>query len=97
MQKYKDLNNNVHAIGEGFEHLLPAGSVKISGAEAIVLLTPAPETPQEASDRKDAQVEIEIGTDTVRIIMEILIPLINPSLNVTDIINQAKSTRRLEL
>ena len=32
--KYKDSNNEVHQIPEGFEHLLPAGCVQITDAEA---------------------------------------------------------------
>ena len=95
--KYKDLNNNVHDIEEGFEYLLPSGSVKITDAQATALLKPPPETPDEANTRKDSQVEAEIGTDVVRIIMETVVPLIDPSLSVTDIINRAKAKRKLEL
>jgi hypothetical protein len=94
MQKYKDPDNKVHEIDEKFEHLLPAGSVKITDEEAIILLTPSPE---EIEARKDRQIETELGNDMVRVLMETLVPLINPSLNVTDIINQAKAKRKGEL
>ena len=46
---------------------------------------------------KDKTVSAELGTDAIRIVMETLIPLINPSLNVTDIISQAKAIRKAEL
>tara|TARA_R110000803_G_scaffold3373_4_gene11431 strand:- start:86 stop:349 length:264 start_codon:yes stop_codon:yes gene_type:complete len=32
--KYKDSNNEVHQIEEGYEHLLPAGCIQITDAEA---------------------------------------------------------------
>ena len=95
--KYKDLNNNVHDIVAGFEYLLPSGSVSITDAQATVLLIPTPETPQEANSRKDAQVEAELGTDSLRVVMSTLLGLINPLLNVTEIIEQAKAARRAEL
>ena len=48
MEKYK-VNDKVHEIEVGFEHLLPVGAVKISDAEAIDLLKP---TLQEAKELK---------------------------------------------
>ncbi|BEV15156.1 phage tail protein [Herbaspirillum sp. DW155] len=45
MQKYKDLNGQVHELdSEYFEYLLPPGSVKITDAEAAELLAPSPAT-----------------------------------------------------
>jgi len=41
MKKFKDVNNKVHEIEEGFEHLLPVGATEITDAEAISLLTPS--------------------------------------------------------
>jgi len=41
MQNYKDKNGGVHALdSDEFEYLLPLGCVKISQAEADVLLAP---------------------------------------------------------
>jgi hypothetical protein len=98
MQNYKDSDNNVHVLeSEKFKHLLPVGSVKITQAQADVLSAPPVKTSAEINADKDARVEAELGSDMVRIIMETIIPLINPSLNVTDIINQAKAKRKSEL
>ena len=36
--KYKDSNNEVHQIPEGFERLLPTGCVQITDAEADTLI-----------------------------------------------------------
>ena len=43
MKTFKDINNKVHEIEEGFEHLLPEGSVEITQAEADDLLAPTAE------------------------------------------------------
>jgi len=43
MKKFKDINNKVHEIEEGFEHLLPADSIEITDQEAIELQAPTPE------------------------------------------------------
>jgi len=48
MEKYK-VNNKVHEIEAGFEHLLPIGAVKITDAGAIDLLKP---TLQEGKELK---------------------------------------------
>ena len=56
-----------------------------------------PETVPQANARKDAQVNQELGTDTVRIIIETLLPYIDAGLNPSDIINEAKAKRRGEL
>lgn len=37
---FKDTNNKVHEIEEGFEHLLPVGAVEITQAEADALRAP---------------------------------------------------------
>ena len=98
MQNYKDTNNKVHALeSEEFEYLLPAGSVKITQEQADILNTPPKKTPAEIDAEKVTRVNAELGTDAIRILIEILIPLINPSLNAEDIINQAKAKRKLEL
>jgi len=101
VQKYKDTNNKVHDIEEGFEHLLPIGSVKITDAQTEALLKAPPETPVEARARKDAQVETELGSDTIRILIEALIPIITDdsikSMSAIDVLNLVKSNRRAEL
>lgn len=40
VKKYKDLKGKIHEIEEGFEHLLPSGSVEITDNEANDLLFP---------------------------------------------------------
>jgi len=102
MQNYKDINNNVHALEvEEFEYLLPTGSVKITDVQAEALLKAPPETPAEANTRKDAQVEIELGSNAIRILIEVLIPIIADnsiaSMSSTDVLNIAKANRRAEL
>lgn len=47
MKKFKDTNNKVHEIEEGFEHLLPSGTVEITEQEAAELLAPPPPTAEE--------------------------------------------------
>ena len=102
MKYYKDTDNNVHALdSEEFESLLPSGSVKITEAQATALLEGAPETPTEADARKDAQVEYELGTNTVRVLMEALIPAIQDgSINAitpADFVAKVKANRKAEL
>lgn len=58
--KYKDSNNTVHQIEEGYEHLLPSGGVKITDAEAAVLLTPPPPTAQEITAQVKAEAQRRI-------------------------------------
>ena len=41
MKKFKDTNNQVHEIEDGFEHLLPIDAIEISDAEVIDLLAPS--------------------------------------------------------
>jgi len=48
-KKFKDLNNNIHEIKEGFEYLLPNGCTEITDAEAVDLLKP---TLQETKELK---------------------------------------------
>ena len=40
---FKDTNNKVHEIEEGFEHLLPADAIEITQAEADALRAPTTE------------------------------------------------------
>jgi len=57
MLKFKDQNDNVHEVEEGFESLLPPNSIKITEAEASVLQTPSPPTEQEIEDIKTLQAD----------------------------------------
>jgi len=43
IKKFKDTDNKVHEIEEGFERLLPSGCVEITDSEADELLAPTPE------------------------------------------------------
>jgi len=97
MKKFKDLDNKAHEIEEGFEHLLPGGSVEINQAEFDVLTAPPAPTAQEIEDAKNARIESEMGSDAIRILMETLLPYINPSLNIANVINEAKAKRKAEL
>ncbi len=54
MKIYKDKNNKVHEIEEGFEHLLPIGSVEITQAEADILLAPTAEELEEKRKQENA-------------------------------------------
>jgi len=60
MKKFK-ANNEVHEIEEGYERLLPIGAIEISDAEAAILLTPDPMTPQEEDDAKTLEADIEVN------------------------------------
>lgn len=52
MRHYKAPDNSVHVLDdESFEHLLPAGSVPITQAEADALRAPPPELPGRAQFR----------------------------------------------
>ena len=42
MPHYKDTNNNIHFIEREFAHMLPAGSVEITDAEAQAIQNPPP-------------------------------------------------------
>lgn len=103
-KKFKDGNNKVHEIEEGFEHLLPGNFddyVEINQAEADILTAPTPLTAQEINDNKDAQVEAELGGDNIRILVSIFKQIISDgtiaSKTPDEIINQAKAARRNEL
>jgi len=94
MQNYR-AGNKVHVLdSEEFKYLLPPNAVKITQAQADALLI---KTSAEIEAEKNTRVESELGTDVVRILMETLIPLIDPSLNVGTVINQAKASRKAEL
>jgi len=62
MKKFK-VNNEVHEIEEGFEHLLPMGSVEITAEEAAALLAPTTEE-QTAIDEAQRVKDINIETVT---------------------------------
>ena len=57
MALWKDSNNGIHddMNGEAI-HLLPAGCVPITKAEADILLAPQPPTPQQQRDAIQAQI-----------------------------------------
>lgn len=55
-----------------------------------------PRTPQEISAEKDERIKAEF-TPNVLLALEVLIPLIDPTLNITSVINQAKAKRKTEL
>ncbi|MCK4822902.1 hypothetical protein KA005_44480 [bacterium] len=100
MKSFK-VNNKVHEIEEGFEYLLPVGAIQITDEEAVILLTPAPLTEQEIDYAKTSQVESEIGTDVVRVIIETIVPMIQDgsitSKTPNEVIAQAKANRLAEL
>ena len=60
-----------------------------------------PRTTQEIDDAKTAQVEAELGSDTVRVIIETIVPMIQDgsitSKTPDEVIAQAKANRRAEL
>lgn len=96
MQNYR-VANEVHVIdSEEFEYLLPAGAVKITPQQANVLNTPQIKTPSEIDLEKDRAVNAEF-TPAIIATMELLIPLIDNTLNVADVIEQAKAKRKAEL
>jgi len=101
MKKFKDTNNQVHAIEEGFEYMLPAGCIEITDAEAVELVTPPEKTPQEIEDMQIAQVEAELGSNAIRIIIETIVPMIQDgsiaSKTPDEIIITAKANRKAEL
>lgn len=60
MPHYKDNENKLHFIDdEVFEHMLPAGCVKITDEEAGILSTPAPEPEKIKAKRQIAEIERE--------------------------------------
>lgn len=101
MKKFKDAQNKVYAIEEGFESLLPEGVTPISDAEADELLAPVPPTAQEISDNKAAQVEAELGGDNIRILVETFLAITQDGSIDTaasaDVIAAAKARRMAEL
>lgn len=101
MKKFKDAQNKVYAIEEGFEDLLPEGVILISDAEADALLAPVPLTEQEISDNKTAQVEAELGGDNIRILIETFLAITQDgSINTAapaDVVAAAKARRMAEL
>lgn len=58
MKYFKDQNNNVHAIEEGFEHLLPYGCTPIADVEAAELQKSPPPTAAEIWDRIKAKRDV---------------------------------------
>lgn len=50
MKKYKDSNNKVHEIDEGYEYLLPSGCVEITEEEANEINKPPQKTVQELTE-----------------------------------------------
>ena len=62
--KFK-VNNQVHEIEEGFEHLLPNGAVQITDEEAAILLTPPPPTRQEYIDSTVVAIQSALDADAI--------------------------------
>lgn len=66
MAIYKDANNQLHEMdAEGFEHLLPAGAVEISAAEAASLRA-AQIDPAEAVRQQIAELEASVTPRRLR-------------------------------
>ena len=63
--KYKDSNNEVHQIEEGFEHLLPAGCVQITDAEADAITASKVVPPTYQELRAEAYPSIADQLDTI--------------------------------
>ena len=63
MTKFKDKNNQVHEIEEGFEHLLPSGVIEITEQEAIVLLAPPPLTKEQYIQSVSDAVQVELDKE----------------------------------
>ena len=61
MKYFKDKSNNVHAIEEGFAHLLPIGCIEITKAEADALADPPP-TPEQIVAQYTAGVQQHLDT-----------------------------------
>lgn len=59
MKKFKDIAGAVHAIDAGFMHLLPAGCVEISDAEADAILNP-PKTQAQLDAEASAAAKAEL-------------------------------------
>jgi len=91
MQNYK-AGNKVHVLeSTDFEHLLPDGAVKISQAAADALNKPIPETPAQASARKDAQVNAEFTPAMIAL------ERARDPINADGFIAAAKASRKQEL
>lgn len=101
MKKFKDADNKVYAIEEGFEGVLPEGVTLISDAEAEELLAPKPLTAQQISDNKTAKIEAELGGDNIRILVETFLAITQDGSIDTaipaDVIAAAKARRMAEL
>ena len=54
MKYFKDTNNQVHGIEEGFEHFLPSGCIEITEEEADAIANPPP-TAEELQAQKNAE------------------------------------------
>lgn len=65
MKKYKDNDNRVYEIENGFEYLLPTGCTEITDTEADVLLLPSA-TQQAAIDKEILRGNIEALTVTTQ-------------------------------
>jgi hypothetical protein len=64
MKYYKDTNNLIHAIEEGFEYLLPAGCVEITKDEVDSIVNPPlpPKTPEQIEAEFVAEVQSRLDT-----------------------------------
>lgn len=65
MKYFKDQSNNVHAIEEDFEELLPTGCVEITKEEADAIANPPPPTEQ-ITQQKVAQILGELAALDVK-------------------------------
>ena len=63
MKKFKDTNNQVHEIEEGYEHLLPSDAVPITDEEAVILLTPPPLTKEQYIQSVSDAVQVELDKE----------------------------------
>jgi hypothetical protein len=64
MKYFKDINNRVHAIEEGYEQLLPVGCVEITNDEADVIANPPPppKTPEQIEAEFVAKIQSRLDT-----------------------------------
>lgn len=80
---------------------IPDDTVRLNNAEDGVRPATTPELQADADAKKDAQADSEINTDTVRIILETIIPMIQDgSINTktpVEVLDAAKTKRRNEL
>lgn len=63
MKKYKDLNNKVHEIDEGYEYLLPYGCVEITDEEAEQIKLDSIPQPTLADLTEAVRVELQLAID----------------------------------